>query len=659
MAPLRWCVILVVAAAGCAGGDGAEDGADDVAIDGKADNGTYDESSPLACAMRKLASTGSTDELASAKVPSRSLRALLDARSGGDSLLGTQDDIYFDSLAQLDAVKYVGPITFKRLADATADARWACGMAKVQLLAFNDFHGNLAPPSGSSGTIATGPDPATSSVPAGGGEFLAAHLNRLRLRNPNTLVVAAGDLIGATPLLSAAFHDEPSVEAMAGFGLDVAAVGNHEFDKGIDELWRMQWGGCHPVDGCYSDRIFPGGAFDYLAANVIDDSSGETIFAPLSVRRFGGVRIAFIGATLEGTPTVTTASGVKGLHFENEAETVNRLVPALKADGIQAIVLLIHEGGAQTGLYNECTEASGKIFEIAQQLDPAVSVIVSGHTHKAYACTVDGRLITSAAHAGRLITDIDLEIDERTGAITHSAAQNVIVTRDVPKDPVLGELIARWTERVAPIANRIVATITADIPASHNDAGESPLGDLVADAQLAAAKEAGAVAAFMNPGGIRADLVAAQISGGEQPGQVTFGEVFSVQPFSNLLVTFDVTGDQLKTMFEQQWQLIGNTEKANILQISANVRYAWDKDQPLGSRIDAASISIDGVPVDPTRTYRIVANAFLADGGDNFLVLKQGTNRATGSIDIDAFQRYLESHTPLSPPALSRITRKR
>ncbi|MCC6665825.1 MAG: bifunctional metallophosphatase/5'-nucleotidase [Polyangiaceae bacterium] len=643
-----------------AAGEEDFDGEDDPFLTGKADVAGIKDGSPEACAVLRLASEASLEVLDDgAALYSKAAANIVAARKGADGVLGTHDDNWFKDLAALDAVKWVGPKAFKQLrAYAKAHSEWTCGTVPVQLLAFNDFHGNLKPPSGSTGKITTGPNPATDFVEAGGAEFFATHMKTLKAQNENTLIVTAGDIIGATPLLSALFHDEPTIESMNLLGLDVASVGNHEFDEGVDELLRMKNGGCHPVDGCLDGDDFAGASFEYLAANVVDKTTKKTIFPSTTVRSFRGAHVGFIGLTLEGTPLVTAPDGVSGLEFKDEAETINALVPALQKRGVQSIVVLIHEGGAATGLYNECVGVSGPIFEIVKQLDKAVDVVVSGHTNAAHVCEIDGKLITSAAHAGRLITDIDLEIDELTGHVTKAKGQNVIATRTVAKDAEQTALITKYDAVAAPLANKVVASITADILKTPNAAGESPLGDVIADAQLEATQASNqAVAAFMNPGGIRADLVFAQSSGGEAAGQVTYGEAFTVQPFGNTLVTLTVTGEQIDTMLEQQWSLVGGVEKANTLQVSSGFSYTWDSTKPIGSRIDPATIKIDGVVVDPTKSYRITVNAFIAAGGDGFAVLKSGTNPTPGGLDLDALMGYMAAHTPTAPGPANRITR--
>ncbi|WP_437875572.1 bifunctional metallophosphatase/5'-nucleotidase [Sorangium sp. So ce513] len=530
---------------------------------------------------------------------------------------------------------------------------------RVQILAFNDFHGNLEPPAGSSGRI-TLPD--TTQVDAGGVAYFASRVAALRATNPNTVVVSAGDLIGASPLVSALFHDEPTIEAMNLLGLDINGVGNHEFDKGTAELLRMQHGGCSPVDGCRDGTPFAGASFQFLAANVVvDTTTGRTLFPRYDVREFDGVKIAFIGMTLEGTPSIVTPSGVAGLSFMDEVDTVNDIVPELQAQGIEAIVVVLHEGGLPTGHYNECPGLSGPVFDIAMDMDPAVDVIVSGHTHQAYNCILGDKIVTSAASFGRLVTDIDLEISRTTGEVTSKTANNVVVTRE-GADAAVDALVTRYKDLAAPLANVQIGTITATLDRAVPDGGAGlfTMGAVIADSQLAATRDAragGAEIAFMNPGGVRADLTYAASAAEPMDGVVTYGEAFTVQPFGNSLVVMSLTGEQIDALLEQQFQVdaMGATRSV-ILQVSAGFTYTYSQSAPVGRKVDIASIRLNGVPIDAARTYRVTVNSFLASGGDGFTVLNDGTDRLGGALDLDALRDYFAARSPISPPPLDRIT---
>jgi 5'-nucleotidase len=540
-------------------------------------------------------------------------------------------------------------------------------IVKVQILAVNDFHGNLAPPSGSSGRVTLVDNPAPTpdvTVDAGGVEYLATHLKNLEATNPKTVIVSAGDMIGATPLLSALFHDEPTIEVFNRMGLDFNAVGNHEFDEGVKELLRMQNGGCHPVDGCLDGDGFNGARFQYLAANVINDKTGKPLFPAYKVKVFNGVKIAFIGMTLEGTPNIVTPSGIAGYSFLDEADTVNKLIARLRKQGVEAIVVLIHEGGLPAAIdqYNGCPGVSGPIIDIVERTNDEVDLFITGHTHQPYNCIIDGRPVTSAFSFGRIVTDIDMELSRKNGEVQSIAVNNVIVTRDVPKDTWMTDLIAEYNAVAAPLANRIIGSITADITRTANAAGESALGDVIADAQLDATDDPGfgdAVVAFMNPGGIRADLTYAGSPAGEGDGNVTYGESFTVQPFGNSMVTMTLTGNQIDTLLEQQFS--GPNDPANngfnkILQVSEGFSYTWDADAPVGSKVDIASIMINGVAINPTATYRVTVNSFLADGGDGFFVLREGTDRLGGAVDTDALEAYFVANSPVPPGPQDRIT---
>jgi len=484
-------------------------------------------------------------------------------------------------------------------------------------------------------------------------EFLATQLRLLaeEAARPDTITVAAGDLIGALPLLSAAFHDEPTAEALGLAGLDLASVGNHEFDDGSDELLRIQNGGCHPQDGCADPaRPYGGAAFQYLSANAFVTSSGQPLLPPYAVREVQGVRIGFIGMTLEGTPDIVTQAGISGLGFGDEAETANRYAAELQAQGVQAIVVLLHEGGAQNGGddVNGCANLAGPIVDIVPRFSKAIDVVVSGHTHQAYNCVLDGRVVTSASSFGRLVTDIDLRIDPASGDVVDARARNIVVAHDVAPDAAQKELIGRYRTLLGPVAAEEVGETSAAITRAAGPSGETPLGDLIADAQLSATDdEQGAVAAFMNPGGVRADLGA---------GPVTYEEAFTVQPFGNYLTTLDLTGAQLDCLLEQQFV----TER--MLQPSAGVRYTVRQagtpgtasDPCAGTKVDG--IVVGGVPVDPAGTYRITVNSFLAGGGDGFSVLTEGANDVVGGPDLDAFVAYLGANRPTAPPATDRIT---
>ncbi len=518
----------------------------------------------------------------------------------------------------------------------------------VKILAINDFHGNLKPPLGGIRIQDPADRTKTVNVPAGGAEHLATAVAELRKQNPNHVFVAAGDLVGATPLLSALFRDEPTIESLSTMGLEASAVGNHEFDKGAAELLRLQAGGCS-AEGCKGPQPFAGAKFQYLAASTVDEKTGKTLLPAYHVKRFQGIPVAFIGLTLKDTPSIVVPSGVAGLKFRDEAETVNELVPQLKAQGIEAIVLLIHEGGIPAGDYNECPGISGPIVDIVKRLDKAVDVVISGHTHRAYNCRIDGRLVTSGDKYGTIVTQIDIVLDPKTRDVTSAKADNVIVRTDrFAKDPVQTQLIEVYEKLVVPLAKRPVGSIGAAFSRDAAPNGETPLGQLIADAQLAATKDAGAQLALMNPGGIRAALAK------PADGVVRYEDLFAVQPFYNNLVTLTLSGAQLAQVLEQQWQ---GQVSPRLLQVSRGFSYTWDASRPVGQRVVPGSLKLGGQPVDPAATVRVTVNGFLASGGDNFTVLKQGRDARTGQMDIDALEAFVKANPGVAPGTLDRVQR--
>ncbi|GAA1983585.1 bifunctional metallophosphatase/5'-nucleotidase [Terrabacter lapilli] len=548
---------------------------------------------------------------------------------------------------------------------------------KIQILSFNDFHGNLEAPSGSSGRILT----SKGNVDAGGVEYLATHLKQARVGHPNTVTVAAGDMVGASPLLSAAFHDEPTVEALNSLGLEATSVGNHEFDEGYKELQRLQSGGCID-DGAGAanqnscpDGTFTGAKFQYLAANVVEKATGKTILPPYWVKNFNGAKIGFIGMTLKETPSIVTASGVAGLEFKDEVQTANALVPVLKAQGVNAIVVLVHQGGtppANTPYDYTCKgggslSADSPIIPIVKNLDPAIDMVISGHTHQPYVCAIPDangvpRLVTSASSFGRLYNDTEITYDRRTSDIvrpTEADSVNNIVTRSVTADPAQTALIAKYKDLVKAIASKIIGTISTDIVRAQNSAGESPLGDLIADAQLADTSVVTGgqtpVVAFMNPGGIRTDLNYANSKYGEAPGAVTYEEAFNVQPFNNYLVSMNLTGQQIYDVLNQQRTGSNAGTAAKMLQVNKGFTYTWST---ATQKVVEGTVAINGTPVDKAATYRIVTNNFLSDGGDNFPAFKDGTAKYFGGLDIDAFANYLSKpeNANYAPAPATRIT---
>ena len=537
-------------------------------------------------------------------------------------------------------------------------------LVQVQLLGFNDYHGFLE-------TDALPGPGDVAGQPAGGGEYLSAKLKELRSGHKNSLTVAAGDMIGGSPFLSGLFHDEPSVESLNAMGLDVSSVGNHEFDEGVTELLRMQNGGCHPVDGCYFPSApYPGADFQWLAANTVNDATGQTPLPPYWIARFQSVKIGFIGMTLEDTDTLVAQAGIRGWSFEDEAETANALVPELKRQGVEAIVVLLHEGGSQDpapGDVNGCNGISGPIVAINAALDDEIDVVITGHTHLPYNCVLEDRIVTSAFSFGRVVTEVNLVLDKRTDDVRRDlseATNHPVIRADLTADPAITDVITKWSPLSDVIGSQEVGQITGDItraftPGGAEDRGsESSLGNMIADAQQWATQSNGAQIAFMNPGGIRSDLIFASSPAGEGDGVVTYEEAFNVQPFSNILMTFPMTGAQIIDVLEEQCQPVAASRPFLHLGLSEGFTYDLSKTIVDGecTGITVANVELNGAPLDSGATYVVTVNNFLADGGDNFTTFADvdPALRIGGGIDLDELNNYLGSEGPIAPPGTDR-----
>ena len=580
----------------------------------------------------------------------------------------------------------------------------------VKLIGFNDFHGTLQSP----GTFGVNTSIPTAQRPAvGGADYLAAHVDKLKAQNPLNAVVGAGDFIGASPLISSLFHDEPAIEALNRIGLEFNAVGNHEFDHGSTELLRLQNGGCFTTAGvadansCKGATVgtpapFEGAKFKWLSANVVNTTTGKTLFPAYGVKTFNGIKVAFIGMTLQATPTIVTPTGVAGLTFNNEAATVNALIPELRAQGIESIVVLVHQGGFQSSTslsdLNGCDGdlAGSDIANIVKQLDNAVDLVVSGHTHAAYNCsagTVDvktvgtsvvstprtaglpnalGRLVpvTSASAFGRALTDIDLTIDPTTRDVKSVTATNRLVDRTdttVTPNATVAAIVKAHNDLVSPLANKVIGAISKALPATASDAAcNMPAGDLIADAQLTATASSGfgdAVIAFMNRGGVRSPgLTFASSTAGEGDGNVTYGEAFTTQPFGNSLVTMTLTAQDLKNVLEQQFAGCRGQAAAatRIMLPSAGFKYTWDGAKACDARISNVTLTRNGVTevlvdtsgvvAQPTKTYRVTVNNFMATGGDGFTTFLNGTNLLGGAQDIDALTAFMSAYKAPAQP---------
>ena len=548
---------------------------------------------------------------------------------------------------------------------------------QISILAFNDLHGNLEPPRLSVRETVEGQ---AKDVPAGGAAYLAAAIQHFKKQNPFHAVVSAGDMIGASPLNSALFLDEPTIEAVNAMGIDFNAVGNHEFDKGTDELMRMRHGGCAKftrLEPCQINRNFSGANFEFLAANI-KKQDGHTVFPAYGVKSFRqgnrDIKIGFVGMTLKSTPTLVTPEGIKGLRFEEEAATANALIPVLKSQGVTSLVLVIHEGGVVQGGANDamCPGLSGDIVPILNQLDPAFDVVVSGHTHRAYACDYSKInpskpfLLTSAGQYGTYLTHIQLAIDPLTLKVQQKKATNVIVQSEpfvnafgnsiqrsasLPffgKEKDVDKIVTQYSLASQVQVLKVVSSLPGSVTRKAAPSGESDLGNLIADAQWAstAPKErGGSEFALMNPGGVRADIIIEP--GG---GTVNFGQLFKVQPFGNTLVVKRMTGQQIKALLEHQYVSL---DRPKVLFPSKGLQYEVNLKNELGQRI--LNIRIGNQPIELSRSYHVTMNSFLASGGDGFWQFNQAPTITGGELDIDALSEYLRQHPGIQPPKTDRI----
>ncbi|MGZ8314565.1 MAG: bifunctional metallophosphatase/5'-nucleotidase [Telluria sp.] len=519
---------------------------------------------------------------------------------------------------------------------------------ELNVVALNDFHGNLE---ASKFNYTDKGQPAT--LKAGGIDTIGAALQAWRAEDKDLMFVAAGDLVGATPAISSMWADEPTLTAMSMLGMDASSAGNHEFDQGRAELLRQQHGGCesHRADkACKFEPNFKGASFAYLAANVVDKATGKTLLPAYKIEESKGVKVAFIGAVLKDTPSVVLASGIAGLSFLDEAESINKAMPEARAKGATVFVVLIHEGGHTDEGFSEpdCKNLKGPIVGISQRLDPEIKLIVSGHTHKGFQCKVGGRTITQAEMGGHVLSRIKLIVDQDTRALRDVAVRNVIMKPgEYPADARIDSYLKLVKERSEAALARPLARVGAKaVVRKLNDAGEAPLGNLIADAVLEAAQAEGAQVAFMNGGGMRKDLdVADNLT-------ATFGQAQVILPFSNTIVVMDMTGAQLYQALEQQWIRKHADSQAEMLHASRGFSYAWDASKPKGQRVVPGSVKLDGVALDAAKTYRVAANNFLAEGGDGFVAFAQAADkRNTQILDLDAFVRYLVRNDKAGKPA--------
>ena len=562
----------------------------------------------------------------------------------------------------------------------------------VKLIAINDFHGYLQP-SETFELPAPGDEKKLIPIPVGGVAYLAAKIAEIKAENPLNVVVGAGDMVGASPLSRRrSFTTNRRSKRSTRPASRSPSVGNHEFDEGRDELLRKQHGGCRPggtigVDTCMTGGAFSGAAYQYLAANVIDDATGKTLFPAYAIKYFDAgngkkAGIAFIGVVLHGTPADVNAKGVRGLHFADEATTINALLPSIYAQGVHAVVVLIHEGIATKVGYDDrsCAGADGDLLPELNRLDPSVRLVISGHTHHAYICphgegsTNPHIYYTSAGRYGQIVSDIDVTLNVAGDTIANVDAHNKLVVNDngpnpmastlpaIAPVPAIAALVTRYVTASAPLVNRVVGKITADITLEGHEVrqggtGESEMGDVIADARLAATKSSplNAELAFINDGGVRSFLTYTSSVTKKTPGNVTFGEAYSVTPFGDVLYTETITGAKLRTLLDEQFI---DKKDVELLGISGGLTYTWDASLPDGkTKIIPASVKINGVPVDPKALIRVTVDGFLVGGGDKFVILRDGAKKVPSIIDIDALTDYLGKHEPLAPPQRNRITR--
>jgi 5'-nucleotidase len=516
----------------------------------------------------------------------------------------------------------------------------------INLVALNDFHGHLEP---SRFTYTSGATGKAQTINAGGIDTLAAALQAWRKEDRELLFVGVGDLVGASPAMSSMWADEPAIEVLNMMGLRVSAVGNHEFDAGRVELLRQQNGGCaspRPARACSFAPGFGGARFGWLAENVTDSATGKPLLPGFRIEEVRGVKVGLVGVVLKDTPSVAVSSAVAGLAFGDEAEAINRAIPQMRAAGAKVFIALVHEGGSTNEPFDqpECARLKGSVVGIVKKLDPAVRLVLTGHSHQGYQCKVEGRTVTQAGSAGHLLSRIRMQVDPASGAVGAIDVRNVVMKPGAyPADARVDAYLAMVRERSRAALERPVARLgAASIVRKASEAGEAPLGNLIADAVLAATRAQGAQIAFMNTGGIRKDLE----SGDNLT--TTYGQAQAVLPFGNTLVLIDLSGAQIRNLLEQQW----NRADTTVLQVSSGLSYRWDASQPKGRRVVPGSVKLNGVALDDATSYRVAANNFLAEGGDNFPEFKKGTQRVdTGILDLDALLGYLGQNPGIGAPA--------
>ncbi len=521
-------------------------------------------------------------------------------------------------------------------------------LVQVELVTLNDFHGNLEPSKYVWDSVNGG---GARTIEAGGIDTIGAALQAWRRDDPQLLLVGAGDLVGASPAISSMWADEPTIVAMNMLGLRASSVGNHEFDAGRVELLRQQGGGCKSPradKACKYEASFGGAKFSYLAANVIDTATRKPVLPAYKIETAHGVKIAFIGTVLQGTAESALASGIAGLEFIDEADAINRQLPELRRQGVGVFVALVHQGGTTVEKFDQpdCSKLTGPVTDIVKRLDPAVRLVVSGHSHKGYTCQVDGRTVTQSDMGGHVLGRIALTVDTTTNTLKDiRARQEVMVPGKWPKDPQLAAYLETARARSAALLAQPVARLAvASVARTRNDSGESALGDLVADSVLQAGRPFGVQIGFMNNGGMRQDL-------DTDNDRASVGQTRMVLPFGNTLVVMNLKGWQILDLLEEQWSG-GREETRGLLQVSDGFTYRWDARRGDGSKVVPGSARLNGKPIERETTYRVMVNNFLAEGGDGFPTFANGRNRSnTGIRDIDAFNDYLVKREQSGKPA--------
>lgn len=546
----------------------------------------------------------------------------------------------------------------------------------VQLVSMTDFHGYLRPPSVADGGTIAGPD--GKAITVGGAAYLGTHLKNIRAGQPNSIFFADGDNFSGWPFEVDAHADEPTIEVMNALGVEFTSVGNHELDISrsflVDHMAKGKCFGTPGVDSCFTDstgRRFHGADFDFQSANIVD-ANGKTIVAPYKVRWINdhgkAYPVGFIGLTVPDTPVGST-SYQPDLVAKDPVASANAAAAELTRRGVKAIVLNMHDGGTDASpTYDNCVNPTGPAIDLARQVTPQIDAIVTGHWHAAFNCSIpdpagNPRPVVEAANHGRLLNEINLQLDRRTGEVLRdrTTSTNHAVTRHVAPDPKIQKIVDYWAAAGDRKYAEPVATITGDFTRTANAAGESTLADLAADVHLWTARQEGTadlgiIAAKPATGStaLRGDLlVAKSTKPGDADGRVMLGESWDAYGYGNPVLTVSLTGAQLDAVLEQQWQAQADgSTKFAPLAISGNATYTFDTTKPIGDR---GNLSIDGKALDPARTYRVAALAYTVIGADGYSAFKAYTNPVRTNTDHETFAAYLRAHQTLTPSPLTRM----